>query len=122
MTLINKILPVCEVLKDFKEIPSFHFDHALNLSFLCQFFSMKNMSTKKLHRLVENNINSYPPKIISSKMGCFTVEVTILDLCVNIVIWKMHNRAPSAFNIKSRHDFRHYLPDELDVFIPSEAI
>ena len=50
----------------------------------------------------------------------YSEKLRILNLWVNLVIWKVHNRGPSAgpsaIYIQPMHDIRYYLPDEVDVF------
>lgn len=61
------------------------------------------------------------PNVILLNMGCSTVKLRVLNLWVNLVIWKAHNRGPSAgpsaIHIQPMHDIRYYLPDEVDVFL-----
>lgn len=60
------------------------------------------------------------PNVDSRSIGRFTVQLRVLNLWVNLVIWKVHNRGPcagpSAIYIQPMHDIRYYLPDEVDVF------
>lgn len=83
-------------------------------------------SATGMNRYVLYNSACHLPNVILLNMGCFSVQLRVLNLWVSLVIWKVHNRGPSvgpsAIYIHPMHDIRYYLPDEVDVFLVLEAI